>query len=174
MAGRDRWRLLVVLLALASLGTMMVDYAAREPQQGPSPSALAADYERHVGERISFWATVVAVGDGTFTVRVEGGRLTVVGSDVAVEPGDSVDVYGTLRSNRRLAAERVLVSRTENRLYMFAVSVAAVGLALAAFRRHWRLDRRRLAFVPRDRTPAGADPDDEPAETTTGEVTADP
>lgn len=149
MAGRDRWRLLVVVLAVVVLAAMMVDYAASEPQRQPSGAALAADYERHVGERLSTWARVLAVRDGAFDVRFGGVELTVVGSDAAVEPGDSVAVYGTLRPNRRLAAERVLVSGQDSRLYMFAVSALGVGLALAAFLSRWRFDRRRLAFVPR-------------------------
>jgi hypothetical protein len=149
MADRDRWRLLVVALALVLLAAMMVDYAASDPQRQSSGAALAADDDRHVGERISTWATVVAVREGAFDIRFGGVELTVVGSDAAVEPGDSVAVYGTLRPDRRLAAERVLVSARDSRLYMFAVSALGVGLALVAFLSRWRFDRRRLAFVPR-------------------------
>ncbi|MFB6282147.1 MAG: hypothetical protein ABEH40_09020 [Haloferacaceae archaeon] len=150
MAGRDRRRLLLVALALAALAAMMVHYPAAEPRYGPTEAALATDYGAHVGERVTFWTTVVAVRGVGFEVRA-GGGLTVVGSDAAVRPGDSVAVHGTLRPNRRLAAERVLVSPVERRLYMFGVSLVAVGIALGAFLRRWRPDRRRLAFVPRDR-----------------------
>lgn len=169
MAGRERWRVLVVVACLVALGGMMVHYAAAAPDRQPTGRELATDYGAHVGEPVTFWMTVVAVHEGGFAVD-GGGGLTVVGSDAAVEPGDVVAVHGTLRPRRRVAAERVLVSPAENRLYMFGVSVAAVALAVGAFLRRWRLDRRRLAFVPRTRTtdrdggggaPAGGGPGDE-------------
>jgi hypothetical protein len=154
-------RALAALVLVAALAGLAADYAATAPDRDPAPAetAVAADYDAHVGERIALWATVRAVGPDGIVVASDAGRLTVVGSEATVAPGDAVQVVGRLRPERRLAAERVVVSGAPERRYMFAVSGLAALVAAGWTLARWRPDRARLALVARDREPP---PGDEP------------
>jgi hypothetical protein len=156
--GRRALAALVLVAAVAGLG---VEYAATAPDRGPYPAerAVAADYDAHVGERIALWATVRAVGPDGIVVASDAGRLTVVGSEARVTPGDEVQVVGRLRPERRLVADRTVVSRAPERRYMFAVSALAALIAVGWTLARWRPDPDRLALVARDRDPP---PGDEP------------
>jgi hypothetical protein len=146
--------LAIVLLVLAS----GVHYDAREEhhREGPTDDQLLSNYDGHVGERTLLFGTVESVDADreTATIRVGGSRivrLQVNEFDADVSTGGSVQVYGTIRPNRAVDADTVVVvNRTPGALYYkYAVSaVGALGI-LAAFFRDWRIDWSNPAFVPR-------------------------
>lgn len=152
-----RFVLAILLVGLAvSAG---VHYDAAEERHWPYPTGdqLYDDYERHVGEEALLFGTVRSVDRdaGTAVVEVETGAGTftvqVREFDAEVEPGGSVQVYGTLEDDRAMTVSNVVVvERTPGeRLFKYWTSAVGAVLALAAFFRYWRIDPKRLTFEPR-------------------------
>jgi len=153
MNERTRRALLSVVL-VAALAAMAVHYGAvaESHDRYPSADALAGDYEAHVGDRVFMWTTVIAVDGRTLAVRSDPAEtvvLDVTPAPAGVEPGDVVQVYGTLEPDHRVDAHRVVVSERGNRRSMFAVSALAVLLTAGHVLREWTVDWRDLALVPR-------------------------
>ena len=105
----------------------------------PDPEAVDANYDAYVGETVHIWGEVTAV-----TLRVEGS----LPPDIA--PGDGVQVYGTLTSDRRVVSASHHAQSSEAIGRMYLVSVVGIALAAGAFLRRWRVDTHRWAFVPRE------------------------
>ncbi len=76
--------------------------------------------------------------------------LTVVGAETTAEPGDVIQIYGTIQPDGTVAAERVVVSERTSLVQLYAVSIGALALTVVVFFRSWTVDRRRLTFVPRE------------------------
>ena len=81
---------------------------------------------------------------GTFDLRV-----TTL--DATVDPGGTIQVYGTLQPEYTIAAQSTVVVNPagSSTTYKYAVSALGALLILAAFARQWRFDRAALGFVPR-------------------------
>lgn len=145
----------IVLCGLALLG-MCVHYAAAYDDRWPYPDGadLDANYENHVGERTFLFGTVQETDRANETaeilVETERGQLplTVSGVDQAVESGGTIQVYGTVRPDRGLAAETVVVVNPAgtSKLFKYAVSLVGVLLVVVLFFRHWRVDTDKLGF----------------------------
>jgi len=117
----------------------------------PDPEAVDANYDAYVGETVHIWGEVTAVDDETFVVTSGPLALRVEGSlppDIA--PGDGVQVYGTLTSDRRVVSASHHAQSSEAIGRMYLVSVVGIALAAGAFLRRWRVDTHRWAFVPRE------------------------
>lgn len=143
------------LLLLAVCATMSADYARHVDDHRPYPTheELAADYEAYVGADIHFWARVSMSDAGSITVDYYGTSLEITDLEqgaVGASPGDTVQVYGTIRPDGRIAAESVVVSSRVNREYMYVVSVLAIVLTTLTFFRAWTFDWSSAAFIPRD------------------------
>ncbi|CAJ51217.1 uncharacterized protein HQ_1087A [Haloquadratum walsbyi DSM 16790] len=144
-------RAIVFCLLLSLNGVMMIDYAHHAERQSPYPTAeeVKNDYQTHIGDQVNFWSQVSIVQEDTVGVTY-GQPLYIQTSDLSVRSGDWVQVYGELNAKQELVVERIVVSPQSNRLYMIAVSVGGVLLALIMFVRHWKIDTKRWIIVPRD------------------------
>ncbi|WP_135820703.1 hypothetical protein [Halostella litorea] len=160
-----RRRAAVAVLLLAAIFGLCVHYDATEERRWDSPTSdeLAAEYDAHVGERTLVFGTVERVDSDarTATVSVEhdGGEfaMTLRGFDRDVEPGGTVQAYGTLEAGRTMTVSESVVVNPDGgaALYKYAVSaVGALGI-LALFFRRWRVDPATLSFVPRDGSAGG-------------------
>mgnify|MGYP002761179528 FL=1 len=117
----------------------------------PDSGAVDANYDAYVGETVHIWGEVTAVDDETFVVTSGPLALRVEGSlppDIA--PGDGVQVYGRLTSDRRVVSASHHAQSSEAIGRMYLVSVVGIALAAGAFLRRWRVDTHRWAFVPRE------------------------
>lgn len=146
------WRRLLAAAILFGLVLGMVGHYAAGADQH---ATVDRSYERlespaeHVGETVSVWGTVEEGGGEALAVRIEDASWTVVGAAPTASAGDVVQVRGTVRPGREIAAERVVVSDRDRRAVMFAVSALAALLTLGHFLRSWTLAPRAVAFVPR-------------------------
>lgn len=145
-------RIVAVGILLALLAAMTVHYGAVAADDGHDTTQVdarkLAHYEDHVGERLYFWARVVNANEEKLVVRSAGRTLTVEGADARATPGDVVQVYGTVRSNGEVTADRVIVSKRPNLHYLYAVSAVGLLLVIAAFFREWDIQWRRLLVTP--------------------------
>jgi len=112
------------------------------------PAAKLQDPDAHVGEFVYVWGEVIR-NDDALVIGAANGRFTVVGIDTTVEPGDSIQVYGTIRSDESIAAERAVVSEQSGLRGLYAISTAALVLTVGVFFRFWQIDFQRLAFTAR-------------------------
>ena len=118
----------------------------------PDAEAIDANYGAHVGETAHIWGEVTAT-DGERVVITAADTLQLrvtepTADEVAV--GDSVQVYGRLRPDRRFDTTAHHVQTSGALRNMYAVSVVGIALAGGAFLRRWRVDTDRWAFVPRE------------------------
>lgn len=167
----DRLRWVGVALAVLALAGMVTHYPRAADGHTPytQDAELAADYDAHLGEKTYFWAEVTAVGSDR--IRVDNYAIDVwvhvEDPPPGLEPGDTVQVAGTVRPDRRIDASRVVASSRVNRRYMFAVSGLAALLVAGLSLCHWRVDLRTLTVRPRrDRTEKR--PADRPSGTDSG------
>jgi hypothetical protein len=152
-------RLLGVVLLGGVLLASGIYYESVEPHHWPYPDEdqLAADDGEYTGERVLLFGTVERVDPGDRTARnaVEADEETFTATvqrfDAAVEPGGVVQVYGTVRPNRAVLADRVRVVNPTGRSNRYKYAVSAIGalVVLIAFCRRWKIDRESLAFVSR-------------------------
>lgn len=148
---RDRLRVAgIVVLSVVFLG-LMAHYSVAAPTHERTKQSVVTVQSSgdNVGETVYFWATVERNGEAVI-VRTGGTRLSVVGTDTAAEPGDSIQIYGTIQSRGTVAAERIVVSERSRLWRLYVVSALALALAVAVFVRFWAIDARSLAFVPRE------------------------
>jgi hypothetical protein len=152
------WRLGLALVLLILVLASGVHYDAREERHRTQPTAdqVVADYDRHVGEKTLLFGTVETIdgGDGTATIRVEAStsiQIQVRGFDADVSRGGTVQVYGTLRPDQEMEADRIIVVNQDpaSRYYKYAVSAVGALVILAVFFRDWRIDWSNGGFVPR-------------------------
>lgn len=137
--------LLVVLLSM----TVHYDAVAARHDRTAMGSRQLSEYDEHVGDTAYFWARAVRSEAGVLVVRASDRTLSVR-TDLAPPPGSAVQVYGRLGPDGVVTPERVIVSRSSNLRYLYAVSAVGGLLAAAAFLGTWQFDPERLAFVPRE------------------------
>ena len=82
-----------------------------------------------------------------------------IGTDAVgqVDPGDVVQVFGVVTGDARIEATRLVVHERGNQRRMYVISAIGGLLAAGTFLRRWRVDWRRLAFVPRTDGGGGGD-----------------
>lgn len=150
MQRRVAARLLFLVVLAILLAAMAVHYGATAPDRDPYAGTddLVGDYRAHVGEEVYVWGRVVRAAPDAIVVRSGSLALTVETAATAA-PGDVVQVYGTLRPDRRVDARRVVVSEREYMRSMYAISGVAGLLTAALFVRSWRIDPRSLSIRPR-------------------------
>jgi hypothetical protein len=149
-------RLLGMVVCVLLVVGMGVHYAAVYDDRWPYPDGTTLDrnYGDHVGERTFLFGTVQETDRANETVAMlvetERGQLplSVSGVDRAVQPGGTLQVYGTVRPEGRLAAESVVVVNPagSSALFKYAVSLVGVVLVAVLFFRHWRIDLDGLGF----------------------------
>jgi len=141
-------RAVVALLLLAALGGLFVhaDLTGEARSPYPAPDEIAADYDSYVGETVLLFGDVTSVGNAGFTIEAESEGVTIElqidGTSPAVDPGGVVQVYGELRPDQRMTAQRVVVVNGSggSEWYKYIVSgMGALGF-LVAFLRYWRID----------------------------------
>jgi len=138
------------LLCLVFVG-VMAHYGATAPDHDQLRESLAKldSPGDHLGEDVYLWVTVENGGD-PFVGRAGGQSVTVTGAGATVQPGDSVQVAGTITAPGRIAADRTVVSDRGNLTGLYAVSAVALGLVAVVFGRSWTVDPGSLSLVPRE------------------------
>ena len=147
-------RRLVLLLGLClAAAILVVGFGAwfNGSDVYPDSGEIDANYDTYVGETVHIWGSVTAVNDETFVVTSGPLSLRVDGPlPTNIEPGDGVQVYGTLTPDRRLVSASYHAQSSEGIRRMYLVSIVGIALAAGAFLRRWRVDTDRRAFVPRE------------------------
>jgi hypothetical protein len=150
-------RALAVVVLLATLGGLFVAAGTQTPNpelnDHPGGDEVGPDPDAYVGQEVSLNGRVVR--SDPLRVEVEYGtgetfRVTVTGVDPAVADGDVLNTFGTLEDEGTLAADRVIVREPWEMWYMYLVSFAGGLWVLTRTVRRWRVDRQRLAVVPRE------------------------
>jgi len=144
----QRVRLSLVVLLLAAAAGSTVAYADGMEHHYPyvDGDRMADDGAAHAGERAYLWTHVVSLTDEGVLVRTEGVEILVTGVETSVSPGDVLQVYGTVESENRVAADRTVRSDPVGIRYMFGISGVAALLVGATLLRHWRPDVRTLTL----------------------------
>jgi len=131
------------------------------PEQGRFPTAddVAADGDIYVGQHVQVTGTVVRTDpvavDADYEYwtgrRYRTGTLefTVTELTTMVRPGQTLQVYGSLRDGRTIEATSSSVRPVVNRQFMYGVSALAGVWVLARLVNGWTVDRDEFAFEPR-------------------------
>jgi hypothetical protein len=153
----DGRRIVIVVVLVVALGGMSGLYKATSDARWPYPTTdeLHDQPEQYDGETILIAGPVIERADSTVTVRIQytGGTMPmrVTGVDAKVQPGGSVQVFGTFAPGDTVDAERtVVVNRAGgSKLYKYGVSLIAVGMFLLYFFRYWRVNQSTLRLEGR-------------------------
>ncbi|GAA5433142.1 hypothetical protein [Haloarcula japonica] len=150
--------LLAVLFALmVGLGT-----ATPAPELGdyPAEDALAADYDRYVGESVQVTGTVTKTEPVEIAVGYEyadngeyhSGTLTIMVQNVdkAVAEGESLQVYGTLGPDQTITAQSSVRVPAVNYTAMYIVSAIAGLWTLGRLVCGWRLNWQTWSLCRRE------------------------
>lgn len=152
-------RVLLIGVLLVSVAALGVHYQTAGPTfPYPGPTAVATDYDDHVGSEVFFFGTVESVDPEASSARVAvgyaGGTLELGVSDYDarnVRPGGTVQIYGTLLPGHQVDARNVVAvnpTATTDRTKYLLSGVGAL-LVVVVFFRHWRVDTDEPGFVRR-------------------------
>lgn len=143
--------LALIVLAVVFFG-LMFHYGGDASQHELTRESIVKveSADEHVGEEVHVWARVDSNDDALVVLVGDDTALTVVGAETAAQPGDSIQIYGTIQSDGTVTAERVVVSEQSGLLRLYAVSIGALVLTIVVFFRSWTVDFRRFTFVPRE------------------------
>lgn len=152
-----------LLVALAGLfiwgGTVTPDPAMNDY---PGEDAVGPNPQTYVGEQVTLGGTVVNTDPVVVRVRYgidESFVVTLQSVGKTVETGDSVSAFGTLRDDRTLVVDGLIVRQPWRYLYMYGVSFLGGLWVLGRIATQWRLDRTQWAVVPRSDRAADGDHD---------------
>lgn len=143
--------LLTGLFTLIALG-LVISYGVvfNDSPVYQSGDTIERNYQDYVGTQVHLWATVAAeTEDG---VVIKAGRLRLTTTSIppsAVDPGDSIQIYGELQADNRIAVDRFHAKSPTERLYMYGISLVGATLAAVGFLQRWSIDLRAWQFVPR-------------------------
>ncbi len=151
-------RALVAVVLLSVLGGLFVhaDVTSEARSPYPAPHELAADYDSYVGETILIFGDVTGTDGGGFDIEAESEGVTIdlriEGGSAAVESGGVVQVYGELRSNRKMSAQNVVVVNRSGGSEWYKYVVSALGALgfLVAFLWEWHIDTETWTLEGRD------------------------
>jgi hypothetical protein len=157
-------RIAILCVLFAVLAVLLFWYGVPtppDPQLGQVPTAdhLATDADAYVGQPVQVTGTVV----GTDPVVVETGyehwsedryrtgtlEITVTGLATDATPGQTLQVYGTLRDGRTIDATNSSVRSAGSRTFMYGISALAGVWVLARLVRGWTVDWDTLAIEQR-------------------------
>jgi hypothetical protein len=153
-----RRRAFVCVVLLALLTVTCVHFDSSGDRRYPKPDLMVTDYEEQVGKTTLIFGRVVDIEGDDLRVRVRTDAgpivLTVPDTDVQMEPGGHVGVYGRISPQQTLVAKNVVVvNRTpDSERYKYLVSAIGAVLIVGLFFRRWTIDREQLAFTPREGT----------------------
>jgi hypothetical protein len=151
-------RLLAVLVLLAVLFGLVVWHGTLTPapEAGTYPGSeeLAADYEAYLGEDVTVGGEIIETDPVVIEAEYgvdESILLTVLDldSDVTVETGASLRVFGVVEPDRTVRAENAFVVPAVGPLYARGISFFAGLWVLGRIVRRFRVDREEWGLVPR-------------------------
>ena len=155
------YRLGAVCLLLCAAVGLCVLYAEADRYASPDVEEIAADPGVYDGQEVLLFGDVVAVDAASRTMVLVAGddpELEFVIESVsastidAVEPGSGIQVSGVLtKESTVVVADGVVVDyrNRADRRYVYGSSLLSGLLAAGGFLWYWRIDPRRLGFVPR-------------------------
>lgn len=146
-----------LLFVAATVGLCIVGAATYEERTPYPPTEdLVTNYEGFVGEETLVFGTFQVRNGGEATIRVSHGdtEIDVTVTDFAgqVEPGGVVQVAGTIRPDRVLDAERVVVVNPSPGAQLFKYAASGLGalVFLGVFFRYWRVNLGDLTVEVRE------------------------
>lgn len=150
-------RLLGIVVLVAALFGLGVYAEASVDSRWPYPpnELLAENYDQYVGQETLLFGTVEEIREETALIEVDHDSgsvlMEVQNFEGTVQPGGTVQVYGTLGSDYAIDADRVVVVNSSARsgLFKIAISALAVGLYLVVFVRDWSLNLDTLELEGR-------------------------
>lgn len=141
------------MILLFLLFSILVHYGPAWDQRDSNIETEDAhrNYEDHIGDRTFHWYTVVKTDGETHVLWAEPLTLRMT-ADIDVEEGDTIQVYGILRPNRRIEPINIVNRRSGDRTSLLAISVLGLLLTLGLFFRWWRFDLNAIRFYRRGDT----------------------
>jgi hypothetical protein len=150
----------MVALVTCTLG-LCVHYGATYDHNWPQPTGdqLAENPDGWDGQTVLLFGEVEHQTPDGLVMTIEDDSETVVrtvtvrGTSVDVEPGGVVQVYGRLSEQGTVqdAESGVVVNESsDDSVYKLLASLLGGLVAAGFFLRYWRIDVRRLQFVPRN------------------------
>lgn len=141
-------RLLVIFILTVLFAGMILHFSGAAPQNETVRQSYEKlqQPEKHIGETVYFWSGVSEVSQKKIVFE----NFTVVNVNKTVNAGDGAQIYGSIQTKNTVAAENVIVIKSENRTRLYIISAVGVLIGISVFLNSWMVDPRTLTFVPRE------------------------
>jgi hypothetical protein len=146
------------LLLIGGVASLGIHYAVQVGNHYPYPGTtdLKVSPEEYVDRQVFVFGTVEGVGEeqNTATMRIETdeepftAEVNRFSTQRGVQPGGTVQVYGTFQGEYLIQADNVRVVNPagSSNIYKYAVSIVAAILIMILFFRYWNLNLQTLSF----------------------------
>lgn len=150
------YRLGMIIVIFGILCGLFVLAGTVEPEPSnndyPGSTAIHETPEQYIGERVTVRGRVTEIDPLTIERQVtpdQGLTFVVEDSEIAVDTGDKVAVYGILSESGRITAINTVHHNRSNMKYMYLVSFVAGLWVLGRICNHWTLETDEWALVSR-------------------------
>lgn len=145
-------RILAIGIILVVIAGLCVAYGGLGPNPDmgsyPDTGHLAEDYDAYLGEQAEVGGTVIETDPVVIEADAKGTTVTfVLEGAPSVERGQHVSVFATVHPDH-LEVHDAVVRDAWERLYMYAVSLVGLLLAIGYGVRTWQIDWRQLQLRP--------------------------
>lgn len=152
---RDQFQRFLLLCVLAMLlFIMLVHYGAVADENGHDPAHVSPRKiqasESHVGDHVYLWGEIVNASENRLIVSTGGRTITITTDNPPGDPSDTVQVFGVIEGERKVAGERILVSNRINLQYLYAVSLIGLVLTIGLFLQSWEIEFRKMQVRPKE------------------------
>lgn len=155
------YRFAAICLLLSAAVGLCVLYAEADRGAAPDVEAIATEPGAYDGQQVLLFGEVVSVDAASRSAVMVAGDDPERGFSVesmsastidSIEAGSAIQVSGVLAEESTvLIADGVVVDyrNRADRLYVYGASLVGGLLAAGGFLWYWRVDPRKLGFVPR-------------------------
>lgn len=156
-------RISIVVLLIGGVLGMGIHYETEVDVHYPYPDEtdLKTSPHSHIDTQVFVFGTVEEINEDENTARIRIGtdrdsftaEITNFSTQRNVQPGGTVQVYGTFQREYVIVADtvRVVNPAGASNIYKYAISAVAVVLIAVLFFQYWRVNLRTLSFeVKRD------------------------
>ena len=151
-------RLILGIILILLLFALMSYYSLDHNNHDPDPKYIIDHYKQFNTTKVTLTGDVKNVDRTNHTLLIQlssspGDILLVSTTEPlnSTQPGDVVEVYGTLSSGTHITAETVLISERWKNNLIYVRSLPAIPFALYLFFSTWRFNRSTRRFERRQK-----------------------
>ncbi len=149
-------RVMAVLMVILVLFTFFIWYGSMSPAptegRYPGGEELIGNYEVQLGKKVEVSEKVVETEPLVIEVKhgEKNKEIQITGVKKDIELKDRISVFGEVKEDNTIDAEKVVVYPYWNYIYMYLISIVGVSWLGIRFFSQWTFDRDNYRFKARE------------------------